>query len=62
MGNVQQAQKAKENTNGQYIYSDTNLMQIQYSQRTSLLITQQTARARDFTVTQEHNENIMSNS
>ena len=62
MGNVQQAQKAKENTKGQYIYSDTNLMQIQYSQRTSLLITQQTARARDFTVTQEQNENIMSNS
>ena len=45
-----EAVKAKQETNSQYIYSSTNLMQTQFSQRTKLSVKNQTSRARDYTL------------
>ena len=50
MSTLEQAVKAKQETNSQYIYSSTNLMQTQFSQRTKLSVKNQTSRARDYTL------------
>ena len=49
MGSEDQAQKAIDEMNGQCIYSESNMLDLQFSSKTSLKIQTQSDKARDFT-------------
>ena len=56
MASADQAQKAIEGMNGQCIYSESNLMDLQFSNKQSLTISQQSEKARDFTLPTAHED------
>ena len=49
MGSIEEAEKAIEEMNGQYMYSQSNLMALQFSNKQSLSVTNQSDKAKDFT-------------